>query len=123
VELESPFKKAFKENGDPTHELTHAMQQIRNWRAWLRDNIDYASRSKERNGLALTEITPDLPGLILIGRRNDQSDHHRLKRRDLGKEANILIHSYDWVLERAYTRASQLRQVSEDPVHKRAFNR
>lgn len=114
VELEHPNNKAYKSNGDPTWEMTHAMQQIRNWRTWLRDNLDYAQRSIERNGLGLSEINPDLPGLIIIGRRNEESEKHRLKRRDLGKESNIKIHTYDWLYDRAKERVEVLYKFRID---------
>jgi hypothetical protein len=113
VELEHPFKKAYKKNGDPTHEMTHAIQQIRNWRSWLQDNLNYAQRNIKENGLGLTEITPDLPGLIIIGRRNEESQMHRIKRRNLGKDSNIKIHTYDWLYDRAKERVEALKKVGD----------
>jgi hypothetical protein len=114
IELESPFSKTYKKNGDPTKELSHAMQQIRNWRAWIRDNQAHAQNPVIKNGLELPDITSDgLPGLIIIGRRDTENEKYRFKRRDLGNEANMKIHSYDWLLEQASGRVMALKRHTE----------
>ena len=113
VELESPNKKSYTKNGRPTCELTHAMQQIRDWREWLQENLNYAKKEKEENGLGLVEITPDLPGLIIIGRRDEESQKYRIKRRNLGKESNIEIHTYDWLYDRAKERLEALKRYGD----------
>jgi hypothetical protein len=113
IELKHPSKKAYKNNGNPTSEMTDALEKIRNWRSWLEDNLNYAQRKKESNGLGLTEITPDLPGLIIIGRRNEESEKHRIKRRNLGKESNIEIHTYDWLFDRAEERVEALNKLGD----------
>ena len=42
VELENPNYDALTRSGQPTAKLTHAMQQIHDWRIWLRRNVQYA---------------------------------------------------------------------------------
>ena len=44
--------------------VNHAIGQIRDWRQWLMDNIDYARRPKEQNGLGLVGIDPSVPGTV-----------------------------------------------------------
>jgi hypothetical protein len=96
VELESPRAKMFTIGGDPTQALTHAIRQIQDWRAWLQKNQNYAARSKSESGLGLTDIVSTLPGLILIGRREDIPEHTRELRQQMNHDLNIRIHSYDY---------------------------
>jgi Domain of unknown function (DUF4263) len=101
VELESPAARMFTKAGDPTRALTHAIRQIQDWRAWLLRNQNYASRAKTEGGLGLTDIRPDLPGLILIGRRKENFASTLELRRQMARESNIKIHSYDFLLDNA----------------------
>jgi Domain of unknown function (DUF4263) len=96
VELESPSQRMFKGNGDPSPELTHAIRQIVDWRSWLTANLDYARRSGDSHGLGLDNIDPNSPGLILLGRRG-LGEATRDRRRQLGQQLNIRIHSIDWL--------------------------
>ena len=108
VELESHNVKCFTKKGDYTKELTHAVKQIEDWRSWIRDNISYARNERNKNGLGLIDIVPDLPGLIIIGRRSDLEDKNKYKRRDIGNRLNIKIHTYDWLYEQAKARYEML---------------
>ena len=85
----------FTKKGNPTKALTHAIRQIQDWRAWLKRNYDYASRERNKRGLGLVDIDSNIPGLILIGRRNsiDPSTHEL--RRQMVQDLNIKIHTYD----------------------------
>ena len=69
VEIESPRVKTHRKDGLPASALNHAIGQIKDWRNWLRDNLDYARRPKSQNGLGLIGIDERVPGVILIGRR------------------------------------------------------
>jgi hypothetical protein len=97
VELESPIARLFNKNGNPSQGLVQALRQIADWRTWLTNNRDYATRPLSQNGLGLRDIYGELPGLILIGRR--QGGDVPARRRRLGRDYNIQIHSYDWLLE------------------------
>lgn len=96
VELESPRRRMFNRNGDPSKALNHAIRQIVDWRSWLTINLDYARRSRNANGLGLYDIDPDPPGLILLGRR-EPGESSRARRRQYARELNIRIHSIDWL--------------------------
>jgi len=72
VELESPLAKMFTSSGQPRHLVTHAVQQIIEWRAWLGSNLAYARSLESEQGLGLAGITPDLPATILMGRRSEK---------------------------------------------------
>jgi Domain of unknown function (DUF4263) len=99
VELESPKAKMFTKKGDPTQQLTHAIRQITDWRSWLSRNQPYAARFRTEHGLGLTDINPNLPGLILIGRRTDIDESTTERRRQMMSDLRIRIHSYDWLLD------------------------
>jgi len=113
VEIESHKAKCFTKNGNYTKELTHAVKQIEDWRSWIRDNIQYARNDRNKNGLGLIDIVPDLPGLIIIGRRNDLLEKNKYKRRDYGNRTNIKIHTYDWLYEKAKARCQALNRIND----------
>jgi len=118
VELESHNAKCFTKNGDYTKEINHAVKQIVDWRSWIRDNIQYARNERNKNGLGLTDIVPELHGLIIIGRRKDLLDKYIYKRRDLGNGINIEIHTYDWLYEQAKTRYQILTRTNDADYEK-----
>ena len=98
VEIESPAAQVFTKKGDPSATLNHAIRQISDWRAWLKKNQNYAARSRGENGLGLTDIDSDIPGLIIIGREKTLDPNTRELRRQLGGNLNIKIHTYDWLV-------------------------
>lgn len=99
VELESPKACMFNSKGDPSRTLTHAIRQIMDWRSWLGRNQNYASRTRVEKGLGLTDISPSLEGLIIIGRRQDIDPETNSRRRQLEEDTRIQIHTYDWLLK------------------------
>jgi hypothetical protein len=108
VELESPKVSMFNKKGDPTKELTHAIRQIQDWRAWLNRNQNYAARPKVEGGLGLTDIASTLPGLVLLGRRSSLNPSTNERRRQMVNDLNIDIHSYDFLVDRAKGRVESL---------------
>ena len=109
VELEGPQRPLFNRNGDPSRYLWHAIRQIIDWRVWLEMNRDYATRPRDEDGLGLEDISSSVPGLVVIGRRNELDAHRRSFRRALGRQLNLEIHTYDWLVERAAGRRESLR--------------
>jgi len=112
VELESPTAHVFTKSGDFTAEANHAIRQITDWRVWLRSNISYAEKPRSDNGLGLLNIDPELPGLILMGRRNESRDRPD-KRRYLKSRLGIEIHSYDWLIDLMQGKAEALARSAE----------
>ncbi len=101
VEIESPTAPLLTKSGDISRQLRHAIRQIKDWRRWVEDNKDYASRPKKFHGLELADITPAIPGIIIIGRDRNIS---QVGQRSIDQEAHdnrIEIHTYDWLLRRA----------------------
>ncbi|MFM0010986.1 Shedu anti-phage system protein SduA domain-containing protein [Paraburkholderia sediminicola] len=110
VELESPLAKMFTKSGNPSAHLTHAIRQIQDWRMWLTANQNYAARDRGEDGLGLTEIHPDVEGLIIMGRRATESDETRRLRRQIGRDAKIEIHTFDYLLEALIGRVDSLKE-------------
>lgn len=106
VEIESPKAKAHTRAGLQSHQLTHAIGQIRDWRNWFRNNLDYARRSREQDGLGLIGIDDRVPGLILMGRRGQYPQRFNEFRRQTKDQERIAIHSYDWLLDIAHANRS-----------------
>lgn len=98
VELESPRTRMFNKSGDPTRELTHAIRQIQDWRAWLTRNQNYASRDRSQGGLGLIDISPSVHGIIIMGRREELADNAD-RRRQMVVDLGIDIHSFDWLVD------------------------
>lgn len=91
VELESPHKKLFTQKGVQTAALTHAMNQILDWRRYIEDNLSTVQRE-----LGLSSITPTPKSLIVIGRSSSLTDENRRKLATLeGQCPNLKIMTYD----------------------------
>lgn len=111
VELESPLSKMFTKAGDPSATLNHAVRQIRDWRMWLARNQNYAARPRSDDGLGLTDIDAEVPGLILMGRRATESRDTGRMRRQIGREANIQIHTFDFLIDALTGRIASLEET------------
>ena len=99
VELESPRIKAHRKDGLETCQLTHAIGQIKDWRSWFKNNLDYARRPHEQDGLGLIGIDESVTGLILIGRRTEYHKRFNEFRRQRNAQERIKVHSYDWLVD------------------------
>ncbi|WP_144113703.1 Shedu anti-phage system protein SduA domain-containing protein [Paraburkholderia sp. BCC1886] len=110
VELESPLAKMFTKSGNPSAPLTHAIRQIQDWRMWLAVNQNYAARDRGEDGLGLTEIHPDVQGLIIMGRRATESEDTRRLRRQIGRDSKIEIHTFDYLIESLIGRVKSLKK-------------
>lgn len=100
VEIESPRAKIALKNGQFAGKARAAIHQINSWREWLKDNLAYAQRPRESNGLGLPEIRPEAPGLVLIGRRGEApSFKNQVVRQRLEAQSRIRVHSYDWLID------------------------
>jgi hypothetical protein len=110
VELESPAALMFRKDGDPSAALQHALRQLTDWRAWLMRNRDYAARSREDAGLGLTDVSPNSPGLVLVGRERDLDRANNPRRQRLEEDNQIKLHSYDWLVRQAHGRVKALER-------------
>jgi hypothetical protein len=93
--------------------MNHALRQLRDWRVWLEHNQNYAARSREEQGLGLTNISPRSEGLILIGREHDLDPATNAHRRTLMEEARADIHTYDWLVRAARRLAENMERIRQ----------
>jgi hypothetical protein len=99
IELEPPSIKPFRRDGRPSARLTHALEQIREWRRFIRVNLDYCQRSRDKNGLGFEDLTDRFWGVIVMGRRRDYDTEPEGWRPQLREESQIDLMSYDRFLE------------------------
>ena len=104
VELEAHTQRMFISTGQPAAPLTHSIQQIVDWREWLKNNIAHARAPEAEGGCGLVGIDGELPATILIGRRSEYPASFNAFRRQTEQKSRIAIHSYDWLVDRAQER-------------------
>jgi len=89
VEIEPPSHRIFTNTGQPSAQLTHAIQQVRDWHAWIHNNIQYARK-------LLPKIEYPM-GYVFIGRRSEFTPTKLNKLRRLCYENRMFleIHTLD----------------------------
>jgi len=108
VEIETSKKKVITKTGRKRAELEHALQQVRDWRVWVRKNLDYAQRRKSAGGIGLEHIRPDFIGTVVIGRRQDFNDEFQEIRKELRRSEFIEVWSWDSLVKFGRKRAEIL---------------
>lgn len=104
VEIESPLRELFRRDGQQRHELTHAWNQILDWRSYLENNLSAA-----RENLGLSGISANPKSLIVIGRSAELSDENRRKLATMQSQVpNLKILTYDDLIDRAKAVADNL---------------
>lgn len=98
VELEPPSEQMFTKAGDPSARLTHAMRQVRDWRAWITDNREYfATNYPDDMSFGRCHINTG----IIIGRRKDLDRPAAKHLLQINQENRYdWIMTYDGILER-----------------------
>ena len=94
VELESSNLPLFNKNGQPSHYLVHAEQQILDWQDWLEEKNFYAREQLENINSPM--------GIIVIG-TNNNTDLKKLRRRNIAFSNNLKIYTYDQLLSKLTT--------------------
>ncbi|MGW0119410.1 Shedu anti-phage system protein SduA domain-containing protein [Streptomyces sp. NPDC003327] len=126
IELESPraplFLKSEGKQNRPAEKLREGLDQITEWRRWLRDNMESAQRRPRGNkeGLGLVEIDSEARGLVVIGRRADMTGDDRVNRGHLSRERQAMIRTYDWLADEA-RRGYRNSLASDEPCYECAF--
>lgn len=97
VEIETPHNPPFTKNGNPSSRLTNAIQQIMNWKNWIRNN-----RNEMRKLLPASSHrvfrNPNIKFSIIIGNR--ENSHKWIERRnDISEELNISIRSFNYLTD------------------------
>jgi hypothetical protein len=97
VEIESPVRELFRKDGQQRQELTHAINQILDWRVFLENNLDTV-----REDLGLAGISTNPRSLIVIGRSSSLTEANRLKLTTLQNQTpNLKIITYDELIANA----------------------
>jgi len=100
VELESPKAAVATQDGRPAVKLRLGLDQIRDWRDWLENNLNYARNPRDREGLGLTDIRSDAAALLLVGRTDVYHSKFNSFRHRLVNEQRITVHTYSWLAEK-----------------------
>jgi antiviral defense system Shedu protein SduA len=89
VEIESPTCTMFTKAGRPSAKLTHAIQQVSDWRSWVQENLHSARK--------LMPYIDHPLGYIFMGRRNDLDQPGQMLLRRIITENRLFfrIHSLD----------------------------
>jgi hypothetical protein len=97
VEIEAPSRGLFRKDGQPTQELTHAINQIDDWLRYIQDNKSTVERELGLAGISATPRT-----LVVVGRSATLTDDNRKKLAVMqGQRPKLLILTYDDLLDRA----------------------
>ena len=107
IELESPHQQPFNKSGVPSKGLNWAMQQIRDWRRWLKECRNEAKWLFPAKIFTLYD-RECFDFTIVIGRRSNKKIDLD-KRNQLSAAENVQIRSYDYLTE-----LLQKRIFSED---------
>lgn len=100
IELESPKHKLFTKHGDPTAALNHALRQIRDWRAWIKENrLYFTSRTiKKLDYPARAADGVKEAYVVVIGRRSSMSRDDQRRLADLNDDGTHVM-TYDGLLD------------------------
>ncbi|MDE3721382.1 DUF4263 domain-containing protein [Nocardiopsis sp. N85] len=114
VELESPTHRLTNSgNGRASPALRHAVDQIEDWREWIKPNLLSARAPRENGGLGLPGITEDARGLILIGRESASDDAKEFRNLRSSRD-RIEVRTYDSLLRVAEGEAPMILGYSDD---------
>ena len=104
VEMENPGSALFTKSGEPSAALSQAMQQARDWCAWIHDHAESARKR-------MPQINHPLC-YIFLGRRKDITPANRDQLRKLryDSRSEMVIHTLDW-----FVRAGQVFGQSIGP--------
>jgi Domain of unknown function (DUF4263) len=104
VEIEAPTRTLFTQDGQPHHELVHAVNQVTDWRRYIEDNLATVQRE-----LGLDGISTSPNALVVIGRSADLRPEDQRKLVTMNNESpKTRILTYDDLFANAGAVASNL---------------
>lgn len=98
VEIKTPYASPYNANGNPSAKLTEAIQQVQDWKEWLKDNRREACKLFQSNGVRSCR-EPNFSFTIVIGNR-ENSEKYLSKRNYLARSLGIEIRSFDYLTAR-----------------------
>ncbi len=97
VELESPLRELFRQDGQEREELVHARNQVLDWQRYIEDNLSTVQRE-----VGLSEISIAPRYMIVIGRSRSLSEENRRKLTTIQNQMpRLQILTYDDLLAKA----------------------
>jgi Shedu protein SduA, C-terminal len=97
VEIEAPYRELFRQDGHPRYELTHAIDQINDWLAYLADHRTDIESKYEMRGISASPRA-----LVVIGRASGLTDDNRRKIATMQeRQPRLRIMTYDDVIANA----------------------
>jgi hypothetical protein len=104
VEIERSTLRLFRSDGQQTAELTHALDQVMNWKRYLEDNLRTVQEE-----LGLVGISSNPRSLVVMGRSAPLSAENRRKLGTMeGQSPRVKIMTYDDVAEHAKSVAENI---------------
>ena len=104
VEIEQPSHQLFRNDGQQREELTHAVDQIIDWRRYIEDNLHTV-----QNELGLDSISSNPSCLVVIGRSSSLDEVSKRKLRALQDTTpKLRIMTYDDVIANARAAAENV---------------
>lgn len=104
VEIESPLREVFRRDGQQREELTHAFNQIIDWRIFIEDNL-----RKAQEEMGLVGISSNPRSLIVIGRSAALTDGDHRKLATLQSQIpRLRILTYDELIQSSKAMAENL---------------
>jgi hypothetical protein len=97
IELETPHSLVYTKAGDPSARLSHAVQQVDDWRQWIAAHREEAKRLFPSKLFTVLD-RPNFMFTIVIGRRNEE-DQWVHKRNAYAEQHQVQIRSFDWLSE------------------------
>lgn len=94
VELEKPAVKLYTKKGDPTQELSHAEEQVREYLHWAIEEKEFL-RKRGLENLSADNTT----GLLVIGSDLTQEERRKLDTRNNSLRSMFIIKTFSEILE------------------------
>lgn len=94
LEIESPRHPVVKSDAHFSAQTNHAIDQIRDWRRFVRENTAIAQMPRHQGGLGLVDIDPNFKIWVISGR--DSDGRTARARRDQYLESGEKVHVQTW---------------------------
>ncbi|WP_086661063.1 Shedu anti-phage system protein SduA domain-containing protein [Lentzea kentuckyensis] len=115
VELKTPsVENLFTTKNVPGRHLAAAIQQIKDYRRWLYQNHDMATRYPSQGGLGLIGISDKADGVVYIGREDQRTPLDSERLAQINWDERIEVRSYDSLIREAQWRIDAYRKHGAD---------
>ncbi len=95
IELESPQHDVVKADGHFTATTNHALDQIEDWREYVRNNRASVQQIKSLGGDGLTQIEAEFKAWVIIGRDAERAHTYARRSRFLISRGNSHVQTWD----------------------------